>query len=216
MTIYRVSVTFNASSQIPADNIVNTFHFVQGGPLIDGDNVRDIIKDFYAVAAPGATNAIGHYMSTLVSSLATVRLYSLDDPKPRPPKYESTFTFSRGSAMPMPREVAMVVSYQAQREAGMLQSRRRNRWYVGPLNSNAMAASGGLPAGQFITDLRFAAKEMLKSSAAAANWRWVVYSPTNNDEYAIEDGWVDNAWDTQRRRGEKPTVRGVWDSDTPA
>ena len=216
MGLYRVSVTFGAASQIPADNIVNTFHFFQGGPLIDGDNVRDIIKDFYAVKAPSAVNAIGHYMSTLVTSTATVRMYSLDDPKPRPPRYESTFTFSRGSAMPMPREVAMVVSYQAPREAGELQSRRRNRWYVGPLNSNAMAASGGLPAGQFTTDLRYAAKEMLRASAAAANWQWKVYSPTNNEYYDIDGGWVDNAWDTQRRRGEKPTVRGIWDDDTPA
>lgn len=216
MATYRVSVTFGAASQIPADNVVNTFHFYQLGPLLDPDNVRDIIADFYRDVAPGATNAIGHYMSTLVSSLATVRLYNLDDPKPRPPVYESTFVFSRGSATPLPREVAMVVSYQASREAGMLQSRRRNRWYVGPLNTNAMAASGGLPATQFITDLRYAAKEMLKASQAALGWAWMVYSPTNNAVYEIENGWVDNAWDTQRRRGEKPTVRGPWDDDTPA
>jgi hypothetical protein len=37
-----------------------------------------------------------------------------------------------------------------------------------------------------------------------------VWSPSNGDAVPVTDGWVDNAWDTQRRRGIDRTARSTW------
>jgi hypothetical protein len=48
---------------------------------------------------------------------------------------------------------------------------------------------------------------MKAAAIASASWDWVVYSPTDDAYHEVANGWVDNAWDTQRRRGYKPTSR---------
>jgi hypothetical protein len=45
----------------------------------------------------------------------------------------------------------------------------------------------------------------------AQNTTWLMYSKADNAYAKIESIWVDNAWDTQRRRGLKPTQRNVFD-----
>ena len=37
-----------------------------------------------------------------------------------------------------------------------------------------------------------------------------VWSVANNDLVLANDGWVDNSWDTQRRRGLDTTARTTW------
>jgi hypothetical protein len=39
--------------------------------------------------------------------------------------------------------------------------------------------------------------------------KWVVYSPKLDAFAEVDNLWVDNAFDTQRRRGERPTARTV-------
>jgi hypothetical protein len=39
---------------------------------------------------------------------------------------------------------------------------------------------------------------------------WAIYSPTANLHKTITDIWVDDAWDTQRRRGLAPTTRDTF------
>lgn len=54
--------------------------------------------------------------------------------------------------------------------------------------------------------------------ASSGAWTWCIYSPTTETQTAslassfipIVGGWVDNAWDTQRRRGLEPTTRTTW------
>lgn len=214
MPVYRVNVIFDAESNIPEDSVVNTFHFVQSGPLVDANNVRDMLKDFYETQAPGASARVAQYMSNQFKTTARVQMYNLDQPKPRPPVYESTFTHAPGSTQVLPREVALVLSFQASREAGELQSRRRNRIYLGPLNTAGLVGGTSLPAPQLITALTCAGAEMLRASNAAFTWDWRVYSPTDNNYHPIDNGWVDNAWDTQRRRGRSPTARTTWNAGT--
>jgi len=58
-----------------------------------------------------------------------------------------------------------------------------------------------------VDKLRGAATYLKGASDAAADWTWVVYSTVDNAMYPVDNGWVDNSWDTQRRRGVKPTAR---------
>lgn len=54
--------------------------------------------------------------------------------------------------------------------------------------------------------------QKLKDEAdASLIWQWRIWSPTNNNSVLIDNGWVDNAWDTQRRRGVEATARTIFD-----
>lgn len=207
MPTFQFMTIFTGSTGLAADQMVNTTHWYNGAaPVVtDYDNVRDMLRDFYTVAPTG--NPIRTYMSGQLSLTAKVKAYNLDEPKPRAPVYESTFAVSGyGGGSPLPNEVALCLSFEAKRESGELQSRRRNRIYLGPFASGAMGTTGR-PSPTTVTDIHNAAKRLHDAAAAAASWDWVVYSTLNNDVMDIQHIWVDDAWDTQRRRGLAPSSR---------
>jgi hypothetical protein len=51
---------------------------------------------------------------------------------------------------------------------------------------------------------------MLTASNAQGQWKWAVYSTVNMTGVNVAAGWVENAFDTQRRRGRIATIRSVF------
>lgn len=127
------------------------------------------------------------------------------------PVYESDFAFSPTGSAPLPAEVALVMSFQAARASGQNQARRRNRVYLGPLGGSA-PSSDGRPAPGFVTQVARAGSDLAAAASSSVNWNWVVWSPTEQQDYQVDNGWVDNSWDTQRRRGLAPTSRTTFES----
>lgn len=214
MAVYRFQVTFPTDSAIPADYVTNTFHFSTVGalPIItDFDNVRDMLADFYSVAPSAGGSALQTFYSQLLASPAIVKAYALEDSPPRAPAYESTFAWSPTGTGPLPAECALVMSFQAARASGMPQSRRRNRVYLGPFSS-ASNGTDGRPGNTTILQITRAATDLAAAASSSVNWNWVVWSPTEQQDFQVDNGWVDNAWDTQRRRGPKPTSRTTFES----
>lgn len=184
--------------------MVNTWHFDHSVPVVitDFDNVRDMLKDFYQV--------VSGYQSTLAAvNQKVVKAYDLADPKPRQPVYTSTFTTTGSSnASPLPAEVALVTSFHAAPVSGQPAARRRNRKYLGAF---ATAHSyQGRPDPAMITAIKNAMVAMAQASNASTRWEWRCFSETNAEDYRIVGGWIDNAWDTQRRRGFQTTQRTTW------
>lgn len=123
---------------------------------------------------------------------------------------------------PYPHEVAACVSFHAdvtdvpqEDVTGRPASRRRGRFYVGPLNSSSGAAS---PDGMWRLSPAFIA-----SLAAAATFLAVpdplepadssnlmVWSRKDQSVRLIQGGHVDNEFDTQRRRGLDSSSRTLW------
>jgi hypothetical protein len=106
----------------------------------------------------------------------------------------------------LPNEVCITVSYFAQRSL----PRQRGRIYVGPLNGSAMEDTGGdaRVTPQCRSDLAAAFKRLGAFEDALA---WAVFSRKDNEARGpIGGGWVDNAFDTQRRRGRDASVRTSW------
>lgn len=217
MTLYKAQVIFPMTTALPEDAVTNSFHFDDDLDSTNPNfaNLIDIIYDFYANDAPGQTATVSSYFSPAMSSTATVKVYNLSQPKPRWPVYEADFTLSAASStVHMPAECAVVLSFQAQKTAGVNQAWKRNRIYLGPLNGSANAGVVGRPSGSFRLNVAAAAAEMLRASTASLSWTWVTYSERMGDHFPVHDGWCDNAWDTQRRRGLAPTERLTWDADT--
>lgn len=98
----------------------------------------------------------------------------------------------------------MVLSFQADKVSGLPQARRRGRVYFGPLGGAAEAS--GRP-GTTLLSAVVAFGAALLSESNLADWTWVVYSTVNNGGAPVTNGWVDNSFDTQRRRGLEWTAR---------
>ena len=213
MAVYKFQCIFPTDSQIPKDYSTNSWHFSTVGalPIItDFDNVRDMLADFYTAAPSGGGSALSTFYSPTGTGPVQVKAYALEDPIPRAPVYESTFAMSFSGTNALPSEVALVVSFQAARSSGMNQARRRNRVYLGPL-ATAANGSDGRPAG-IVTQAARAAGDLADAASSSVNWNWVVWSPSESQDFQVDNGWVDNAWDTQRRRGVAATSRTTFES----
>jgi hypothetical protein len=211
----QVQWIWEGKSQLAEDNFVNTYHFeASGSSMSDPENVRDMLVDFYTEKAPDQGAAICEYMSSdTVTGKWTIKMYNLSDPKPRYPFYTDTGTAAVSGGSGMPTENAIVMSFQGIRIAGEEQRRRRNRVFLGPWMIQANDA--GMVEGNLVEQLLFASKGLLRASQAASSWTWTIYSAKNDDVVAIDNGWVDNGWDTQRRRGTRATARGTFDANNP-
>jgi len=209
--LHKFQVIFPMDSGLPRDAATNTFHFDEQSPpgITDYDNVRDMLKDFYNTIPSGGSITLASRFSKFMTNTALVKAYNLDDTPPRAPVYESSFTFTAGSGDALPAEVALVSSFQTSRQSGMSQARRRNRVYLGPLGTLA-AGTDGMPASSFVTGVTLSTRALLIAAQASAAWDWMVYSPTQGAGWEVTDGWCDNAWDTQRRRGVSATSRVTW------
>ena len=212
MSVHTFQVIFQGDSGLAEDRYVNTFHFEGAGS--DYDNVRDMLFDLYSQVNPFG-QAISTHMTSQLGLNPRVVAYDLSDTKPRVPVYEADLgVLTYGAGEPLPYEVALCLSFEAAKLSGVSQRRRRNRVYIGPFRESENGGDGR-PTLQMREDFVYAATQMLNASDASVSWNWVVYSPTDDDWALVDHIWVDDAWDTQRRRGNAPSVRESWKRGDP-
>lgn len=147
------------------------------------------------------------------------------------PVGRTTFTMHAivGTTTDLPRECAAVLSLHADL-SGLAESvpggvsgpkgdthpaaRRRGRIYLGPLNSAALGAGTNGPglAAAFRTAATAAAHDLAHTAAAAGSGdaSWCVWSRTTHKLFPITGGFMDDAFDTQRRRGIGASTRTLW------
>jgi hypothetical protein len=117
-----------------------------------------------------------------------------------------------------PNEVAVTFSFHADRTGASEHAgsgprtaeRRRGRVYVGPLSIHAGIAStvtgGTVVNDALITCLQHCGERLL----ALTDGPWSVWSRKDTLVRPVVGGFIDNAFDTQRRRGEKANARTVF------
>lgn len=199
-----VKVILHTADAIPANYINN--QFCLGHPDGDGPVVADTvtaIKAFYdelrsiCLTADIAQN--GHEM----------KFYALPGVEPNYPYAEETWNFtSAPTGTGLPRECAIVLSFQGSRAAGFPQARRRGRIYIGPVLANTNVS--GRPSSTTTQDIADAAEALRTALLVDPQHYWAVWSTVDQEAVQIENGWVDNAFDTQRRRGVATTSRVIW------
>lgn len=208
MAILRATIGLEAASGLPADMATNTFHFdVIGVGTSLLDNVVDLIEDLYFNETEA--DPLADWIS--VDNAGTnygIKIYDLADPEPRSPVREKFGTWTPSGGAGLPAEIALCASFQAAPESGENQARRRGRVYVPWIIAGAN--SNGRPSTALVNSVAGAFEEFWNAAEASVSLEWVVYSPTANASYGVAQGWVDNAWDVQRRRGVAPTGRTTW------
>lgn len=212
MPTIRAQVRIPMFTNQPQDIITNTLHFEETVPMTlqaAGDAINPLLEAFYdAIYSP---QEMANYM---LPNLATVRYYRLDQPEPRVP-YEKVLPMGgfTTTASLLPTETSIVLSFQGIRLGGTPQARRRGRIYIGGLASGVMAASTTSAFPLFGSSIRAnvaGAAGVLKDASLTATLPWSVWSTVDQVPVRIDNGWVDNSPDTQRRRGVSSTVRLAW------
>lgn len=144
------------------------------------------------------------------------------------PSASSNFTLGAvgGAGSGLPEEVCVVLSYNADltdipvsvTDPGppvvttRPQARRRGRLYFGPLWDAASFETAGVvrPIGGLRNVLGWAMTDYCNAVEAATTGQVVVWSKADAAGYPVVEGYVDDAWDTQRRRGPDPTARTIF------
>lgn len=197
-----VQVTLRTADSLPANYVTNQLCIANmaSGDLTEAA-VTTAIKDFYD------TFRAACYPSTVAQNDHICKFYTAGGPQPNYPYAETTWDFATAPAgTPLPSECAIVLSFQGLRIPGTPQARRRGRIYIGPLVSTANNA--GRPATAAATNPTVAAVTFAADiQAIDASYRWAVWSALNGSAVPVANGWVDDAFDTQRSRGVQTTSR---------
>lgn len=204
MALYSTQVIIHTTDGLPENFCTNTWH-------ADCDDVAAVLLwheeliDFY--------EQIGTNLSSLIDNANTdpheINSYRLSDPAPRTIVASTNFSLPGVGTTALPTEVAVCCSFQAQQISGLPQARRRNRVYVGPMSQIATDSNGRV-ATNCQTAIRNQGSALKSASDAATSWTWAIYSPTDGTGADVDNGWVDNEFDTQRRRGRQATDRATF------
>jgi hypothetical protein len=200
MPLLDVQVSLRPVNNLPEDWITNVWHFDDGpGTSTEWIAIADQLEDFYLVLRdflPSVIAGTGHW----------IRMYRVSDPKPRAPIAEFPLTIPAPSGSPLPLEIAAVLSYEAAQISGIPQARRRGRVYLGPFNGGVIGTDGRFTTG-FLNTMVAAALALLEDSQASVTWKWSTHSRVLGTGAEVNNGWMDNEPDTQRRRGRDATAR---------
>nr|CRY96067.1 hypothetical protein [uncultured prokaryote] len=187
MANYDFQVVLHNANGLAEDDYVNVLHF-DTGTLVDSiEETCDGINAAYLT--------INGRLSKVIDGM-TIKVYNEEGGSPQFSKDYANIT---GGSSSSPSEVAVCLSYYADDEQNT-NRKRRGRIYMGPLNS---AAGDLIDSGSVDAYLDFG--ELLASIGFASNTTWMMKSSLGY--LKIERIAVDNAWDTQRRRGTAATVR---------
>lgn len=216
MANYQFQYTIPYFTNLPTDVITNDWSMFWpiGTPAeSDFENARDRLMAFYS-----AVYQIGGGSNTgapwVVFADASLKVYNRGDAPPRAPVYEAAapITADQAASSYLPPEAAICLSFQAAQVSGVPQSRRRGRVFLGGFGiAMTPGDDNEFPVVDPIIRLGIcSAAEDLLAGLTTDGWVWSVWSRVNASGSAVTNGWVDDAIDTQRRRGVAPTVRTLF------
>lgn len=199
MPFYSTMAIIATQDNVSANYATNTW-WCEADDLTALQSFHDELVTFYTT--------VDDMFSNLVRGVNGLELtsYLRTDPEPRPPVLTTMANLSPLGGAPLPTEVSLVMSFQGDRMAGVPQARRRGRVYL-PFMGEDDNHTDGRPTTAQVTMVANAGDALLTASTAATDWTWLVYSAVEPGYTIITNGWVDNEWDTQRRRGRPATIR---------
>lgn len=212
--IVEAVTTWQFASNVPADVAVNTLHFELSDD--ESETLYDIVlarvANFWNSSTAPQVNPLDAYLSAYVNVTSgnSIKLYRQADAKPRAPRDTSALSRAASplSTASLPFEVAVCGSFKAAPISGIPAGRLRNRIYVGPLNQSAMtttASQPSRPTAVFMADITRAFTRL--KSADTADVVWAGWSSRGAIGWEPATCWVDNEFDSQRRRGQDATSR---------
>ncbi len=238
--LFKAVVVLAPKSGLPEDERVNDFYFVQydlgTGTNETVDDIRDRLVSFYNTIHAPATKSISQLLGDQVSratNACSIVCYEKNLAFPDglwgSPAGVRNFTMGVADVTEgLPAEVAIGLSFHADLDdvpetaanptppplTIRPAARRRGRVYLGPWSrTNVLGADvatgDGIPATMVLNVIANSAGFLLAQNTGV-DLKWSTWSPTGSEYHDVVGGYVDNAFDTQRRRGSAPTNRGTF------
>jgi hypothetical protein len=217
MTVARALVRLTRDGALPEDDVMNVIHYKGGtGTALTAADAQALANG----VAAGYGGASVLWGSQLTGG-GSVQIYNVSDSPPRVPAASATLNItSQLSADCLPAEVAVCVSFQAVPISGVPQARRRGRLFIGPLGKGFATHTAGNADARVDATRQAQVRDLLNgltpiTGVDVLTWNLAVYSATadaqgatvNDAAVVATNGWVDNTFDTQRRRGARTTAR---------
>lgn len=204
MTIRLQVQFFEQESGVGADLFVNTWYCqAQGATDVEtaAQSFADDVSEFYQNFAVLLTDDI-------IDPLGSWRAYDLTEPEPRSPIAEGVVDVSLlvSHTQALPTELAVCMSYRGAFVSGTNKGQMRGRVYLGGFQTASLDPLGRVDPATTI-GIRDAGAALLAASDSSGDYVWCQHSAKTGICHQVIGGWVDNAWDIQRRRGLDVTDR---------
>lgn len=229
MVILRVQLELPATSGIGRDTVIWDSAWDTGSNTISVSvpDIRGAFEAFLTNIISGPAHSLGNYLGKSISRTVypTMRTYDitghLDGSAAGSPvdvrPLLALVPTETGGHDDLPTEVAACLSYHraygSDPEFGpggvRPKNRDRGRIFIGPLSGLAMetlTASNPTLSSTFRATLAGATAPLLGTSDAT----WVQWSRADASVAPVVGGWIDDAPDIQRRRGQDPLSRTLW------
>lgn len=188
----RAQCIFQSDTALPRDAITINPCFRFNGAAFDGD-------DFCADLIDAFQGWITHYSTRPIA----VRTYDVNGTKPIYPNGEAVENAAgTPPAMGSPRDLAVCLSFYAEQNI----PRRRGRLYI-PYGWTSTTSSGIDTKVSSTTRAKVGELATIFANAGGVDVDWVVVSKANNDYHKVTNWFVDDEWDTVRKRGLRSTAR---------
>jgi len=200
---------------LPEDLVVNTFTFKTAGVQTIAEaasGIRDRISRFYNDPVAPQPVSLASRLSDTISKATDaheIRFYDQNAIGAQIPLATRRFSIPFTASTAIPAEVSLVLTMRANLN-GVPPARQRGRLYLGPFGQAALRldeAAGEVRPEPATLDAILRAGLRLITEADATMPKWAVWSGRDNLARLVDRVAVDDAWDTQRRRGVKPTLR---------
>ena len=173
---------------------------------------RNAIMEFWQGTPLTDASYMQAYLSPLLTGEVQVRYVDWEDEDNISHEIEG-FTLTPGPYA-LPTEVASCMTFKCDPYGGHRRQSFYNRVYLGPLSTAAAGSSSatGRPSSSFRDDAATAYTLFQDSlnDAFVDDVRHAVYSPTHDSSGLVTYAWMDNDWDTIRRRSLEPTSKTMF------
>lgn len=197
MATRRYQVALAGDSTLPRDKVVNTLYFNHTALEPDDEDLEQMCLDL--------ANAYDNWWTGAGVREITVKAYELGGPPPHIPRAEKVINAGLAPSANVPREVAICLSFHD----GQNRPRHRGRIYLPVFTCGAVGSIRDQLQQRPTSTLRdrvMIMADQLKN-IGGVDVDWCVYSGLDQAGRKVQYAWVDDEWDTQRRRGLKPTTR---------
>lgn len=221
---FKVVTTLERKSGIERDRVQNTWHYLAPSQTPTSTNYGEWMGQWQLFMDDLHTSMSG--CLGIGPEALRVEFFQLTAEKPPPgsglgpPRSAGNMAWlTAPSAAGLPAEVSICLSLDGttvlDSEGGPTgprpAARKRNRKYIGPLGQGVVQAAASTLEAVVVPAIRSlilsAWDARMNVGMATKGWNPVVFSPTLWATNPIKTTWVNDAFDTQRRRGEDPTIK---------
>lgn len=224
MGVAHVTVTLAHTSNLPRDAVVNSFTFITPAVPIsvaDVDNIEAALNKFYGGVHLTQSQTLGSYLGAQLNRavLPMMRTYDITDAQ-NGQDAGSPIDLREMDPLPgtgdpdvLPSEVALALSFHSAFNEDLEfgpgsrpRARDRGRIFLGPLRQNVCVvgtANRAVPQGAFQSNVLLAAQGLRDDIDTS----WSTWSRIAGKVQPVTVVSVDDAFDTVRRRGERPTAK---------